>query len=155
MDDAELKKCRFYALKVIDFRPRSMEEVRTKLEAKGYPADIIEKVTEEFVKKGLIDDYKFAKLWVGSRMASRPKASRVLKKELEEKGIDGQVISKIIDEARANQDDYVVVKQLAEERAVHLKDVDRTAAKRRLFGFLKRRGFETELIMKVIHEVIN
>ena len=155
MDEKELKNARFYALKVIDFRPRSVEELRGKLEAKGYPKEINEQVIEEFGKKGLLNDAKFSKLWVESRMASSPKAGSVLKRELKEKGVSEEVISRVIEESRRGQNEYDTVKLLANKRMVHLKDLNTTTIKRRLFGFLKRRGFSTELVMKVINEVIS
>lgn len=154
VDEVELKKARFYALKLINFRPRTIEELTDRLKEKGFSALTLTQVVEEFTKKGLLDDAKFSKLWVDSRMASKPKGAMLLKKELQSKGVDEQVIDEVISKATKGSNEYDIVKQLADARMRYLSGLDKITAKRRLFGFLKRRGFSTETVMKVLKEVI-
>ena len=154
MDDAELKKARFYALKVLNARPRSVEELAAKLSQKGYPEEIRAQVIGECTKKGLLDDVKFAKLWVQGRMASRPKGGAVLRRELEEKGVKEDVIEKVVAGVAKEYDEYEVAKGLAGQRIDRLKGLNKTTAKRRLFGFLRRRGFSFDTIIKVMDELL-
>ena len=60
--------------------------------------------------------------------------------------------AELLEETKKDYNEYEVVKKLADGRMVHLGGLDKITAKRRLFGFLKRRGFSTEIIMKVISE---
>lgn len=152
-DEAELKKARFYALKVFNLRPRSTEELREKLLGRGFAQDVISAVVDEFSKKGLLNDSKFSKLWVESRMASNPKGAFLLKRELKEKGVKDEIIDRVIKESAGGHSEYEVVKTLAESRMAALKDLDATAVKRRLFGYLRRRGFTVETIMRVMDEI--
>jgi regulatory protein len=82
VDDAELKKARFYALKSTNLKPRSIEELKEKLSKKGFTGAVITEVLVEFTKKGMLDDSKFSRLWVESRMYSNPKGEPVLRQEL-------------------------------------------------------------------------
>ena len=152
-EEAELKKARFYALKVINFRPRSVEELTDKLKEKGFSSDTITEVVLEFKKKGLLDDSKFSRLWINSRMASNPKGEIVLKEELKAKGVKEEVIEELIKETKKDYNEYEVVKNLAGQRMQALKDLPKTTAKRRLYGFLQRRGFAFEVIRKVLKEM--
>ena len=152
MDEAELKKARFYALKVINFRPRSIGELKDKLKEKGFPDNITIEVLAEFSKKGLLNDVKFSKLWVNSRLHSNPKGNLALKRELKEKGIEDNIINKVIAESREEKSEYETAKGLADSRMNSMADLDKKTAKRRLFGYLKRRGFDFEVIMKVLDE---
>lgn len=151
-NEAELKKAKFYALKVLNFRPRSVEELTEKLKTKGYADPVIGAVVEEFAKKGLLDDSKFSRLWVESRLAARPTGASILKKELKARGVDEKTAEKVLEASLKGRDEYETVKQLADDRMVHLKGLDKTTAKRRLFGFLKRRGFSTDIIFRVLEE---
>ena len=152
MDEAELKKAKFYGLRVINFRPRSSEELITKLKDKGYAEDIITEVILEFEKKGLLNDTKFSRLWIESRMARRPKGASVLRQELKAKGVKEEVIDKALDSLKNNYSEYEVVKNLADSRMPALEGLDKTTAKRRLVGYLQRRGFDFDTIMKVVEE---
>jgi len=153
-DEAALKKARFYVLKVLNARPRSVEELTAKLREKGYPEEITAQVIGECAKKGLLDDVKFAKLWVQGRMASRPKGGAVLRRELEEKGVKEDVIEKVVAGVAKEYDEYEVAKGLAGQRIDRLKGLNKTTAKRRLFGFLRRRGFSFDTIIKVMDELL-
>lgn len=152
-DEAELKKARFYALKVFNLRPRSVEELREKLRDKGFAREVIDGVVSEFAKKGILNDSKFSKLWVESRLYSNPKGAFLLKRELKKKGVKDEVIDQAIKESAGEHSEYEVVKTLAESRMAALKDLDAAAVKRRLFGYLRRRGFTVETIMRVITEL--
>lgn len=151
-DEAELKKAKIYALKVSNFRPRSAEELRQKLCDKGFSQDVIEEVLAEFAKKGILNDAKFAKLWIESRLHSNPKAAFLLRRELSRKGVKDEVIDQAIRESAGEHSEYDTVKTLAESRMAALKGLDAATVKRRLFGYLKRRGFSTEIIMRVIND---
>ncbi|NQU73155.1 MAG: regulatory protein RecX [Candidatus Omnitrophica bacterium] len=151
-NEDELKKAKFYALKAINFRPRSTEELTERLKNRGFLGETIKQVISEFTDSGLLDDTKFSRLWVNSRMASNPKGVTLLKRELKSKGMKRELIEKIIEETKKDYNEYEVVKRLADARMGQLKGLNQTTAKRRLFGFLKRRGFTFDTIMKVLEQ---
>lgn len=152
VDEAELKKAKVYALRVSNLRPRSVEELKEKLRDKGFTQEVIERVISEFAKNGVLNDPKFSKLWVESRLRSNPKGAFLLKRELKEKGVKDEVIDQAIKESAGEHSEYEVVKTLAESRMAALKGLEAAAVKRRLFGYLRRRGFTVETIMRVIKE---
>jgi regulatory protein len=153
MDEAELKKAKVYALKATNLRPRSVEELKDKLKQKGFSDAIIAQVVGDFTKTGLINDAKFSKLWVSSRMASNPKGEVVLRRELKDKGVAEDAIEAAINEARKDKSEEEIVSQLAQARISQLTGLDKKTARRRLFGYLKRRGFSFNAIMKVVNEI--
>jgi regulatory protein len=152
-NEAELKKARVYALKVSNFRPRSAGELKEKLRDKGFSQETADAVISEFAKKGILNDFKFAKLWVESRLHSNPKGAFLLRRELSQKGVEDEVIDQAVRDAAGERSEYETVKTLAESRMAALRGLDAATVKRRLFGYLKRRGFETETIIRVIKEI--
>ncbi|MCX5716676.1 MAG: regulatory protein RecX [Candidatus Omnitrophica bacterium] len=153
-DENELRKAKFYILRLFNLRPRSEDELRKRLTERGFTKETIDNVIADFSKKGLVNDAKFSKLWVDSRMSSRPKGAAVLKHELRAKGIDEQTIEATLQEVKAGYNEYEVVKGLADERMQQLAGLDKASQKRRLFGFLKRRGFDFDVVMKVVNESV-
>ena len=61
--------------------------------------------------KDLVNDAKFSKLWVESRMSSRPKGHSVLKRELRAKGVKEQIIEQALKESDKEYNEYEVVKK--------------------------------------------
>jgi len=154
IDEPILKKARFYALKVINVRPRSSQELADKLKQKEYSEEIVENVISEFAKKGLLNDKKFSRLWAESRMESNPKGDMLLRQELKSKGVKDKDIDSALKQVRGDRSEYDIVKELAEKRTEALRDLDKATTKRRLFGYLKRRGFSFDVIMRVVEEIV-
>lgn len=141
------------ALRLLAFRPRSTEELRKKLEAKGHGADEISQVIEEFVKKGLLNDEKFGKLFIQSRLNERPSSKRVIALELKKKGLAPQAQA-VAMETLSDYDEKAAAKEIAERRVDTMRDLPREKKKQRLYGFLKRRGFSDDVVFSVMNELV-
>ena len=77
------------ALNFLSYRPRSVQEVRKNLKNKHeVPTGIIDQIIERLERGGLVDDQKFAELWVENRSEFRPRGSHALRMELRQKGIE-------------------------------------------------------------------
>ncbi|MDD5449727.1 MAG: regulatory protein RecX [Candidatus Omnitrophica bacterium] len=151
MNEEEFKKAFAYALRFVNYRPRTIREFRDKLKEKGFQDGIILKLQSEFIKKGLLDDAKFSKLWVENRMSSNPKAIPVLRHELKEKGVEDNIIDEAL-KVLEDISEYDFVKGLAEARRPSLAGLGKETLRRRLYAYLKRRGFSDDIILKVITE---
>jgi regulatory protein len=148
----EFKKARQYAYLLLRFRARSVSEFKQKLAGHGYGDATIDQLTDDFKDRGLLDDAKFAKLWVQDRLHLKPMGKLKVRQELEAKGLDDVSIDAAWNEAAGDDSEYEAVKQLAQKRISQLKGVDALARKKRVYDFLKRRGFSYDVITKVIKE---
>lgn len=135
-------------------RPRSEAEIRTRLRLKGYPPEIIDVVVEDLRRTGNIDDAKFARLWVESRMHSNPMGDVVLRHELKAKGVADPVIEAALEEKAKNYDEYELAAEMAAERFKRFKKLDRRKALKRLYDFLIRRGFKYDTVQRVVENVV-
>ncbi|KKQ17432.1 MAG: Regulatory protein RecX [Berkelbacteria bacterium GW2011_GWA1_36_9] len=129
------------ALHYLKFRPRSIFEVEEKLKKKKISSEEIDKVITVLKKNQLLDDEKFAKMWVADRNLLKPTGSYLLKLELKKFGIAEEIIENALD----GQDEEKQAK-LALESKSRLKD----ASFEKKAGFLQRRGFKIETIYKVL-----
>lgn len=146
----EEERARAYLLKLFKHRPRSRYEVLTRLQQKGFSKEIIEFVLEQAARAKILDDAKFAQLWVEDRLARRPRSRRALEHELRAKGIAPEHIQRAI--AHAGLDEEAIARRLIAERLPRLRSLDEATRLRRLAGFLRRRGFSEHVIRQALQE---
>lgn len=136
------------ALRFLRYRPRSEREVADHLRRKGFDAQTVEAVLERLRRVGLVDDRAFARFWVENRAAFRPRGRTALQAELRRKGVPPAIIQEVL--AEASPDERALALRLARERARRLRGLDPRTLRRRLAGYLLRRGFDGELVMEVL-----
>nr|BAL58762.1 regulatory protein RecX [Candidatus Acetothermum autotrophicum] len=142
------ERARAYLLKLLKHRPRSRHEAFVRLQQKGFSEEIVESVLEQAARAGVLDDAKFAQLWVEDRLARRPRSRRMLERELRAKGVAPEHIQRAL--ARAGLDEEALVRELIAERSPRLRSLDEQTRRRRLVGFLRRRGFSERIIRRAL-----
>ena len=151
--DPLFKKAVFLALQKISYRPRSSSEIASHLKEKGFSEEVIKAALEHLGKIGYINDAEFAAYWVEGRTKRKPIGSLALKRELQKKGLKDEFAEKIVEERRSSCDEYEMAKRVALDRMDKMQDVDKKKAKKRLYDYLIRRGFEFDVVYKVLDEV--
>lgn len=131
-------------------RPRSEFEIRQRLKLKGYGAEIIDGVVGDLKKTGNIDDEKFARLWIESRMYANPMGDVVLKHELKLKGVADSVIDAALENKNKTYDEFEIAFSMAAERYKRFQKLDKRKAMKRVYDFMLRRGFKYDTVRKVI-----
>jgi regulatory protein len=141
-----------YALLLLKFRPRSEYELHQRLKRKGYPEPVIKEALPFLKEKGLIDDLEFARIWVSSRI-KKPLGIRRIKQELKLKGVEEDLIEQAIESLGDKYSEEETIKELLCSRWKKLKHVEPHKAKRRLFLYLLRRGFSSDMIQEAISQI--
>lgn len=150
----QFKKAKAYAFLLLKYRPRSIAEFKEKLNKHGFSEEVIVELAADFKKRGLLDDIKFAKAWFDDRMNFKPMGRLKIKQELRAKGVSEFDIDDVIDGANSEIDECEAAKKLTRKRIRQLNGLDNIVIKRRLFGYLQRRGFSYEAVSKAIREVL-
>jgi regulatory protein len=145
------KKAKGYALRLLKLRPRSTLELRQKLSTKGYEASADELI-EELTRLGFLDDKAFAKAWLQYRL-NKPVGLRRVIRELADKGIPKELVQSHWADVKENYDELDVVRTLAQKRIRKYTNIDPLKRKKRVMDYLARRGFQLDIIMKVIKEL--
>ncbi len=141
------------ALRLLSFRPRSIEELRQRLRLKKYTAEAIEGVIETFTRQGLLNDALFARFFATSKIYTRPVGKRQLEIDLKKKGLSGPLIQETLG-GLSDYDEKKTALDLARERFLRMADLSGEKKKARLFSFLKRRGFSNDSIFAAIRELL-
>jgi regulatory protein len=149
----EYQKARNTVIRLLKFRPRSEAEIYERLSRKQVPAEIIVQVTEDFKACGLIDDQDFARKWAAYREARSFGPLRI-RQELVQKGIDPDIIKSVLEKTDDGYDELAAARNAAARRVEQYRTVSQKTARKRLFDFLMRRGFKTEIAYQVTKELI-
>ena len=144
--------CRQSALRFLKIRPRSITELKEKLEIKGFQTQAIEETIGWLEQTKLLDDRAFTKSWIQYRLA-RPFGFRRIITELKAKGIDGAIIEESIAAIKPDTDETQMALELAKRRWQRLTGVEFIKKKKRIFDFLSRRGFAPDIIFKVLKQL--
>jgi regulatory protein len=138
------------ALHFISFRPRSEVEVRKKLAEKGAEPEVIESVLTRLRTAQLVGDEQFARKWIDNRSTFRPRSHRMLRYELHQKGVGEVFIQQALAEADNEPD---LAYQAGIKYARRLEGLDWELFRKRLSGFLGRRGFPYGTIAPVVRQI--
>ena len=127
-------------------------EMGQRLEREGFSGKAIETTIEELIHSGHIRDRKYAENWIARRQKSNPRGKTLLKNELINKGIDREVAEQVVANVET-EDETKVALQLAQKRMKRYQGLPIHVAKRRLHGFLARRGFASETVRHVLEQI--
>jgi len=126
------------ALNLLSYRMRSEAELRRRLRMRGADDEAIDAELERLRNAGLVDDTRFAEMWVGERTNSSPRSSRMLRAELRAKGVAATTSV----DATSDVDDDGAALALARSRARRISAPDFQAFHAKVGGALQRRGFD-------------
>lgn len=140
------------ALSLLTTRPRSIQELRTRLRQKGFSDAAIEAAIAKAAGWHYVDDDAFARFWVENRGANRPRGRRLLEQELRQKGVGREVAGRAIDDAGLDERADAVA--LAKAKLRSYANLDAATARRRLSGFLARKGYGYDVIKPALDEAL-
>ncbi|HLX35819.1 MAG TPA: regulatory protein RecX [Candidatus Limnocylindrales bacterium] len=146
------------ALRFLESRQRSVDEVRRRLTTAGYRPELVAGAIERLLGLGVLDDAAFTAAWVESRDRARPRGERALRRELLLKGVDrGQVDDALAarrPEPGADDDpDVAAARRLLERHARTLdRIVDPRDRRQRAYALLARNGFDLDLAAALSRE---
>lgn len=140
------------AVKYLSLKIRTENEVRLKLLEDGYDNDSIEKSIEELKSIGYINNKLYAQKFIFDRIKLKPKSKKMLKFELMNKGIDENIIEEVLDDW--NVDEKVVAEGLV-KRKFGKYDMKDEKVRKKIYMFLRHRGYSHEVITIVIGTFID
>jgi regulatory protein len=138
------------ALHFLSYRPRSSAEVRQNLVKRGTPADLVEETVDRLQRAGLVNDQEFARIWIENRNTFQPRSKSALRMELRRKGLSDEIVQPVLDE---QVDEQALAFEAARKYSRRLAGLEWPDFRRKLGGFLARRGFSYTTLSPVVSEV--
>ena len=142
-----LKRARDRALYLLQSQGRTKAEMIQKLQKDGYPDDVIREVMSFLEEYHFVDDSSYTENYI--HVYKSRKSPRQIVFELQQKGVDKDTISRMLEEAPINEDDTVRVllkKKTGGQIPADWKERQKLAA------FFGRKGFSFDVIQRVLRE---
>ena len=144
-----VQRCLNVATRYLSYRPRSESELRERLCQRGFDSDSVEVVLGRLREQGLVNDVDFAQFWQDNRQSFSPRSRWLTRLELRRKGVAEEIIDQVV--SAASDDDSAYRAALGRARRLPVSDYQ--GFRRRLGGYLKRRGFSYGVINNTVEQL--
>ncbi len=134
------------AVELLARREHATQELRGKLVAKGYPAELVSNALEQLGAQGLLSDARFAEVFARTR-ANKGYGTARIAQELRLRGVADEHIAPVLTEAKENWRAQITqVRRKRFGEALPQSNADRAKQAR----FLLQRGFSSEQVRAVL-----
>ena len=143
------------ALNILAFRARSSAELKRALVRKGEEASLVERAIVRLQEQGILNDAAFAQSFTRAKVLGASQSRRRVQQELARKGVSRTVSDAAIDLVFEEEgvDASAIVLAAARKKMRSLRAFEPAVQRRRLYGFLARRGYDGEDIRRAMDAV--
>lgn len=135
------------AYNYLSYRPRSKKELSDYLIKKGCDQPTVEKILNNLIEQGFLDDKSFAETWVSERREYQLRSRRQLEHELRQKGIDKDLIESSLGELPT--DEITTIVDLIKKKSLDRKYGNRE----KLMSYLSSKGFRYNDIRAALEQL--
>ena len=152
-DGDEGQRIREAAFRLLAVRARSARELQQRLRQKRFPPELVEQVIADLQAKGYQSDEEFARQYAREKWVASGWGPARVRRELRARGISSELTDRVVDETYADKDMVDVLLPLARKRWRTTRGLPTETRRRRLIGFLQRRGYDWGTINQVLSKV--
>jgi len=158
-DDELYTRLMTAAFRFLSIRSRSEVEIANFLSkkalVKSIPSRVVSRVSQRLKELEYINDHKFAREFVSSRLHGKPKGERVIRSELKQKGVNEDIINAVVAES-PELGDIVLMRELAVKalgrKLSRYTTFKREECSRKLYDFVIRRGFSASVARSLVDD---
>ena len=143
------------AFRLLGRRQHSSSELKRKLWNKDYEQKLIDGVIKDLTKNGYIDDTEFIRVFVAEKSKTKNWSKKRIKSELIKRGLNKNLIDKIFSE-QTDESDYDNAIAVAKKKfdVLSKRNLEPKEMRDKLSTYLFSKGFDYELIIKVVHQIL-
>ena len=144
------------ALDLLAVRARSSRDLGLRLRRAGAQGPDISWAVARLVAQGFVDDAAYARGVARAKALAGGVSRRKVITVLRQKGVAQDVATAAIDEtlSEVDHDEYGAALAAAEKRMRALGSLEPAKRRQRLYAFLARRGYESDIVRRVLAEVM-
>ena len=150
----EYQDAKSAAIKLLSFRGRARGQLEKKLRSKHLAVEAIAQALDDLERAGYIDDEAYARERIDALLRQSKRGPKALMHALVKDGLDGHLADRIVSERLEGEEPGEWALEVAMGRMSQLRGLDAETVRRRLYGYLGRRGFEDVHSRRAIDEVI-
>lgn len=141
------------ACRWLSYRSRTEAEVRKKLLTGGYDPSVVDEVIRWLHEYRYLNDRGIAETVIETLRRRGLVSKAMLQRRLLTRGIDPALAKEVTAEALEGIDELTEAMALAEKKMKTLSRLPTDTARRRIAGFLSRRGFSADTIYKILERI--
>ncbi len=145
-----LRQAKDQALRYLGIRPHSRRELERKMREKGYRPPVIRQALDDLEKLDLVNDTRFARLFVQNELNLRPASRMLLSQKLASRGIPREISEPLLTELLPPDIELKIARQLAEKFIRSNSRYQGKKLKEKLVRYLQGKGFHWEHIQQVM-----
>lgn len=144
------KRAKLRSMNLLQSRDYTRRQLADKLEQGDYPQECIEEAIAYVESYGYIDDKRYARDFIEYHLSSRSRTR--METDLLRKGINKEIIREAFDELAGSgveQDELAMACDLLRKKK-YCADTATRQEQQKMYGFLYRRGFRSDIISKAL-----
>ncbi|HVQ87430.1 MAG TPA: regulatory protein RecX [Actinomycetes bacterium] len=142
-------------LKQLSHSPKTRHQLAEVLRRRQVPDAAAVAALDRITELGYIDDEAFARAWVESRHQFKGLSERVLRRELQQRGVAVHIIDEVLTDGVDADSERAAATALVQKKLRAMGGLDRDTQVRRLVGMLGRKGYASGLAFGVVQQVID
>jgi regulatory protein len=146
---AQFQKTLDKLLRFATLRPRSEREIKDWFRRKEVHESLNDELFKRLKHLELLDDQKFTKWWIDQRISFKPRGIKALKYELFQKGIDKEIINKVLEDSEI--DEVKIAKGLLERNSYKWRNLKGFEERQKKSQFLAGKGISWDSIKKLVN----
>lgn len=147
-------KCKNHALKIIEKSYKSEKEVFDKLKLKGYDEKTIARVMEFLKSYNFLNDESYTTMYIKDKLKTQGKNK--IKQALLRKGIEEDLVKEKLNEVDSQIELKAALSLGGKKYKILIKtEKDKSKIYKKLWEYLIRNGYSTEIIDEVLNKVID
>ncbi len=137
-------------------RARSAHELERWLLQRGFDRGDVTDAVQRLTEIGAIDDSQFARAFARSRALGKGMSKRRLQQELSRRGVDSKMATAAIADVLEEEsvDERALLEAAARKKLAVLRGQEPDAVRKRLYGYLARRGYDSADIAAVLRTIM-
>ncbi|RAJ12125.1 regulatory protein RecX [Olleya aquimaris] len=135
------------------YQERCHQEVRQKLKSMNMIPEASDIIIVHLLEHNFLNEERFAKTYTRGKFRIKKWGKRRIALELKRKDISKFNVNQALTEI--DDDEYIdVFNDLAEKKAISLKETDKYKKKKKLIDYLLYRGWESQLVYEKANQLI-
>lgn len=151
--DEQTKQALITSLRLLAASPKSRQEIKTKLESKGYSAKAIQTALSELSDQGVLDDKAYARNLLARLAHGKGSGRRQIAFELKRHGVPEPVRKDLLDSLTEGSEKERA-RELAKLKWPQCAKLDTRKAKKKIFDHLLRKGYDFQVVRDVLDEIL-
>ncbi|MFC2134251.1 regulatory protein RecX [Bacteroidota bacterium] len=150
----ELFEIKNSAFRFLSRRLHSSSELRLKLIQKKFRKELIDEIIDFLLEKEYLNDTEFADKYTHEKISFKKIGVTKIRSELIKKGIERETIDSVLNKYSNDPQLFDNALLLASKKRdfYSRRNLNNQQIKQKLFQFLKGKGFQTDLILKVFEK---